>query len=192
MTSNTDTPGTYTHADLVRKALSKHPRTRAEIISLTDLTRTELSKAIYQLKKQGEIVEEGDYLVHIDTRHHEEAAQESTESTQTDGVLPSQQDEGEDAAQAKSGAWTMGVASGPSFQEARAMLADAVGFDPRTMGRMPEAGPEMIRHPLDAALFELARECGTLKTDYENALRENRELKAHLDTIRERILAVLP
>lgn len=72
------------------------------------------------------------------------------------------------------------------------MLADAVGFDPRTMGRMPESGPEVIHHPLDAALFALARECGNLKTDYENALRENRELREQLETIRARILAVLP
>lgn len=60
------TAGYYTHADLIRQALSSKPRTRAEIIRLTDLTKTELSKAIYYLKKEGEIVEEGELLVHID------------------------------------------------------------------------------------------------------------------------------
>ena len=56
--------GYYTDADAIRIALGKHgPLSRADLVKASDVPRTALAKALYQLKKHGDVIEEGDLVM---------------------------------------------------------------------------------------------------------------------------------
>ena len=59
-----ETPaGYYTDADAIRAALGKHgPLSRAALVKASDVPRDVLAKALYALKKQGDVIEEGELL----------------------------------------------------------------------------------------------------------------------------------
>jgi hypothetical protein len=53
-----------TDADHIRDTLDKHgPLTRDDLADKTDLPRATLAKSLYALKKQGDVIEEGDRLM---------------------------------------------------------------------------------------------------------------------------------
>lgn len=60
-----ETPaGYYTDADAIRAALGKHgPLSRADLVKASDVPRDVLAKALYALKKQGDVIEEGDRVM---------------------------------------------------------------------------------------------------------------------------------
>lgn len=60
-----ETPaGYYTDADAIRAALGKHgPLSRADLVKASDLPRDVLAKALYALKKQGDVIEEGELVM---------------------------------------------------------------------------------------------------------------------------------
>ena len=60
----TETPaGYYTDADAIRSALAKHgPLSRADLSKKSNVDRTALSKSLWQLKRQGDVIEEGELL----------------------------------------------------------------------------------------------------------------------------------
>ena len=59
-----ETPtGYYTDADAIRSALAKYgPLSRADLSKKSCVDRTALSKSLYQLKRQGDVIEEGELL----------------------------------------------------------------------------------------------------------------------------------
>ncbi len=61
----TETPaGYYTDADAIRAALGKHgPLSRADLVKASDVPRDVLAKALYALKKQGNVIEEGELVM---------------------------------------------------------------------------------------------------------------------------------
>ena len=61
----TETPtGYYTDADAIRTALGKHgPLSRADLVKASDVPRDVLAKALYQLKKKGDVIEEGELVM---------------------------------------------------------------------------------------------------------------------------------
>ena len=60
-----ETPtGYYTDADAIRTALGKHgPLSRADLVKASDVPRDVLAKALYALKKQGDVIEEGELVM---------------------------------------------------------------------------------------------------------------------------------
>ncbi|MHB1023712.1 MAG: hypothetical protein ACYC0Z_15070 [Acidobacteriaceae bacterium] len=61
----TETPaGYYSDADAIRTALGKHgPLSRADLVKASDVPRDVLAKALYQLKKKGDVIEEGELVM---------------------------------------------------------------------------------------------------------------------------------
>lgn len=56
--------GYYTDADIIRETLRVHgPLTRSELCLHSDLDRSALAKSLYQLKKKGDVMEEGDKIL---------------------------------------------------------------------------------------------------------------------------------
>ena len=99
----TPTLGYYTDADTIRQALRNHgSMTRAELVQATDLSREKLAKSLYALRKQGDVVMDGD-LVHLVTTEDMPipATETALESTQDSGVVPTYQNGAENATEGK-------------------------------------------------------------------------------------------
>ncbi len=55
--------GYYTDTDAIRAALAKYgPLSRPDLSKKANMDRTALSKSLYQLKRQGDVIEEGELL----------------------------------------------------------------------------------------------------------------------------------
>ena len=89
----TETPaGYYTDADAIRMALGKNgPLSRADLVKASDLPRDVLAKALYALKKQGDVIEEGDLvmlatvpIIAQDERKEAESMEGTTQAEKSD------------------------------------------------------------------------------------------------------------
>jgi len=97
------TLGYYTDADTIRQALRNHgSMTRAELVQATDLSREKLAKSLYALRKQGDVVMDGD-LVHLVTTEDMPipATETAIEATQDSVVVPTYQNGTENASEGK-------------------------------------------------------------------------------------------
>ncbi len=89
----TETPaGYYTDADAIRMALGKNgPLSRADLVKASDVPRDVLAKALYALKKQGDVIEEGDLvmlatvpIIAQDERKEAESMEGTTQAEKSD------------------------------------------------------------------------------------------------------------
>jgi methyl-accepting chemotaxis protein len=70
-----------TDADLIRDALNKHGSlSRSDLVEKTNLERAVIAKPLYSLKKQGDVIEEGDLLTLTKAA---EMAQDAPEEAET-------------------------------------------------------------------------------------------------------------
>jgi len=106
----TPTLGYYTDADTIRQALRNGPLSRADIVKTTDLTREQVAKSLYALKKQGDVIEKGDLVLLVTTGETEQeptqempipAPETALESTQDSEVVQTHQNGAENAANGK-------------------------------------------------------------------------------------------
>ena len=97
------TLGYYTDADTIRQALRNHgSMTRAELVQATDLSREKLAKSLYALRKQGDVVIDGD-VVHLVTTEDmpTPATETALEATQDSVLVPTYQNGAENVTEGK-------------------------------------------------------------------------------------------
>ena len=100
------TLGYYTDADTIRQALRNGPLSRADIVKTTDLTREQVAKSLYALKKQGDVIEKGDLIMLVATGDPTEempipATETALESTQDTEVVHTYQNGAENVTEGK-------------------------------------------------------------------------------------------
>jgi len=88
----TPTLGYYTDADTLRQALRNGPLSRPDIVKATDLTREQVAKSLYALKKKGDVIEEGDLVMLATTAETEPAPTQDMPIPATETALESTQD----------------------------------------------------------------------------------------------------
>jgi hypothetical protein len=109
------TLGYYSDAAAIRQALRNHgPMTRADLVKATDLSREKLAKSLYALRKQGDVVMDGDLVLLVTTEDMPIPATETAlESTQDSGVVPTYQNRSESVTEGKITASTESPATDP-------------------------------------------------------------------------------
>lgn len=173
-----------TDADLIRDALSKHgPLSRSDLVIKTNLERAVIAKSLYSLKKQGDVVEEGDRLM---LTKAPESAQNTPEAVETGiGSTPAVesgtgQDEGIPDAPT-----FCGLASDDRIQDAVQKMMETI---PRqdTRPKSPDELPELAKSSLDALIADYRRvihEWRLMKLqidDYKGLHAENEKLREEL------------
>ena len=85
-----ETPaGYYTDADAIRAALGKHgPLSRAALVKASDVPRDVLAKALYALKKQGDVIEEGELVMLAKGSNQAQAARKDGDVAQSTTTEP--------------------------------------------------------------------------------------------------------
>ena len=124
----TETPaGYYTDADAIRIALGKHgPLSRADLVKASDVPRDVLAKALYALKKQGDVIEEGELVMLANRSKKDEASLEDPltlcpdESAEGLGPIMAQDERKETE--------SMGCTTQTEKSDSRGISAPAMGF----------------------------------------------------------------
>lgn len=186
----TETAAPYTtDADLIRDALDTYGAlTRVELADKTNLERSVLAKSLYALKKQGDVIEEGDRLTLTKAT---ETAQDAPEEAETGiGSTPAVesgtgQDEG-----IPDPPTFCGLASDDRIQDAVQKMLETI---PRqdTRPKSPDELPELATSSLDALIADYRRVIDEwrlmkLQADDSNGLRaDNEKLRKDNEKLRE-------